>query len=153
MEAEWSRQVGTPTSPKVLEQRLSVRIHRIPTELLYSSKLEPRNPVGPRRIPIELPRLSYEEGSWQARRPSGPHNFTTLPTRLCLATIIRMRALQVEFPSNDVCVLISTRGGIYRVVGELHRLSQGGNRHVATGWPGGTASTTFLHRFGLPLLM
>jgi hypothetical protein len=59
----------------------------------------------------------------------------------------------VEFPSNNVCVQISTGGGIYRVVGELHRLGQGGNHHVAASWPGGTASTAFLHRFGLPLLM
>jgi hypothetical protein len=63
MEAEWSRQAKTPTSPKVLEQRLSVGIHKIPIELPQLSKLEPRNHVGPRRIPVELSRLSYEEGS------------------------------------------------------------------------------------------
>jgi hypothetical protein len=39
MGAEWSRQAETPTSPKVLEQRLSVRIHRILAELPQSSKL------------------------------------------------------------------------------------------------------------------
>jgi hypothetical protein len=33
-----------------------------------------------------------------------------------------MRALQVESPTCDVCPLISTIGGIYRPVGELHRL-------------------------------
>jgi hypothetical protein len=32
---------------KVLEQRLFVRIRRIPIELLHLSKLEPRNLVGP----------------------------------------------------------------------------------------------------------
>jgi hypothetical protein len=32
----------------VLEQRLSVGIHRIPVELPHSSKLEPRNPVRPK---------------------------------------------------------------------------------------------------------
>jgi hypothetical protein len=35
--------------------------------------------------------------------------------------------MQVEFLSNGVCVLISTGGGIYRVVGELHQLDRGGN--------------------------
>jgi hypothetical protein len=39
--------------------RDSVRIHRILVELPHSSKLEPRNPVGPRRILTELPRSSY----------------------------------------------------------------------------------------------
>jgi hypothetical protein len=43
--------------------RLSVRIHRISTELPHSFKLEPRNPVRPRRILTELPHSSYEEGS------------------------------------------------------------------------------------------
>jgi hypothetical protein len=38
----------------------------------YSSKLELRKSVGPQRIPAELPHLSYEEGSRQAERPSGP---------------------------------------------------------------------------------
>jgi hypothetical protein len=33
------------------------------TELPHSSKLEPRNPVGSRRIPAELLHSSYEEGS------------------------------------------------------------------------------------------
>jgi hypothetical protein len=36
---------------------------RILTELPHSSKLEPRNLVGPRRIPAELLCFSYEEGS------------------------------------------------------------------------------------------
>jgi hypothetical protein len=52
--------------------RDSVRIHRIPAELPHSIKLEPRNPVRPRRILAELLRLSYEEGSRQAGRPSIP---------------------------------------------------------------------------------
>jgi hypothetical protein len=30
--------------------------------------------------------------------------------------------LKVEFPKCGVCVLISTGWGIYRAVGELHRL-------------------------------
>jgi hypothetical protein len=63
MEEEGSQQAGTPTSPKVLEERLSIRIHRISIELPHLSKVEPRNPVGPQRIPGELPRSSYEEGS------------------------------------------------------------------------------------------
>jgi hypothetical protein len=36
-----------PDTPEGLEQRLSIRIHRIPSELLHSSKLEPRNPDRP----------------------------------------------------------------------------------------------------------
>jgi hypothetical protein len=63
MEAEWSQQVGTPTSPKVLEQRLSIGIHMILVELPHLSKLEPRNSIGPQRIPVEIPHSSYEEGS------------------------------------------------------------------------------------------
>jgi hypothetical protein len=44
--------MGIPTSwnpdtPKGLEQRLSVGIHRILVEFPHSRKLEPRNPVGP----------------------------------------------------------------------------------------------------------
>jgi hypothetical protein len=39
--------LGSPTSPKVLKQRLSVKICRISVELSHSSKLELRNPVGP----------------------------------------------------------------------------------------------------------
>jgi hypothetical protein len=36
-----------------------VGIHRILAELRHSSKLEPRNPVGPQRITVELPHSSY----------------------------------------------------------------------------------------------
>jgi hypothetical protein len=57
--------MGIPTSqnpdtPEGLEQRLSVGIHRIPVELLHSSKLELRNHVGPPRILAGLSRLSYD---------------------------------------------------------------------------------------------
>jgi hypothetical protein len=72
----------TPTSPKVLEQRLSVGINKIPAELLWSS---------------------YEEGSRQFGRPSGPQSLTTLSTRIHLATTLSMRALQVESLKCDVC--------------------------------------------------
>jgi hypothetical protein len=59
-----------------------------------------------------------------------------------------------------MCILISTVGGIYRVVGELHRLEKlvwcqvvaGRQSHVA-GQLGGVASTNFLHRLGLLLLV
>jgi hypothetical protein len=91
--------------------RDSIRIYRILAELPHSSKLELRNPVGPQRIPSELPCLSYEEGSRQAGRPSSPQSLATHPTRLRLATTLRMQALQVEFPGNSVCVLIFTEGG------------------------------------------
>jgi hypothetical protein len=41
--------------------RDSIRIHRILVELPHLSKLELRNPVGPRRILAELPRSCYED--------------------------------------------------------------------------------------------
>jgi hypothetical protein len=90
-----------PDRPGLLPQpryssRLSIRIHRIQIELPHSSKLELRNSIGSRRIPTELPRSSYEEGSRQAGRPIGPQSLTTLPTRLRLATTLKMGALQVE---------------------------------------------------------
>jgi hypothetical protein len=75
-----------------------------PVELPNSSKLELRNSVGPQRILTKLPRLSYEEGSRQAGRPSSPKKLATLLTSLCLATTLRMRALQVEFSKCGVCV-------------------------------------------------
>jgi hypothetical protein len=106
-----------PDTPKGLEQRLSFKIHRIPAELPHSSKLEPRNPIGPQRIPIELLRSSYEEGSRQAGRPSGPQSLATLPTRLRLATTLIMGALQVESRKCGVCVYqLSPVGGIYRAM-------------------------------------
>jgi hypothetical protein len=74
------------------------------------SKLESRNPVGPRRIPTELPCSSYEEGSLQVGRPFGHQSLTTLPTRLCLATILRMGALQVESPKCGVSSHFHRRG-------------------------------------------
>jgi hypothetical protein len=79
-----------PNTPEGLKSRLSVGIHRIPTE---------------------LPRSSYEEGSRQAGRPSGLQSFATLPTRLRLATTLRMRDLQVEYPKCGRCLLIFTVGG------------------------------------------
>jgi hypothetical protein len=75
----------------------------------------------------ELSLLSYKEGSRQAKWPSNPQSLATLPTRLCLATTRRMRALQVKFPSNGVCCNFHQRGGgICRAVGELHRLGEVG---------------------------
>jgi hypothetical protein len=70
------------------------------------SKLEPRNPIGPRRIPAELPCSSYDEGSRHTRRLSGPQSLATLPTRLCLDTILRMGDLQVEFLECGMCVCV-----------------------------------------------
>jgi hypothetical protein len=69
----------------------------------HSNKLEPRNSVGPRRIPVELLRSSYEEGYRHVGRTSGPQSLATLPTRLHLATTLRMGALQVESPKCGVC--------------------------------------------------
>jgi hypothetical protein len=116
-----------PNTPEGLKQRLSVGIHRILAELPHLSKLELRNPIRPRRIPVELPCSSGEEGSQQAGRPSGPQSLATLPTRLCLATTLRNRDLRVESPKCGVCVNFHRYGGIYRAMGELHRLGRGGN--------------------------
>jgi hypothetical protein len=116
-----------PDTSEGLEQRLFVRIHRIPAELPHSSKLESRNPVRPRRILAKLPCSSYEEGSRQARRPSSPHSLATLPARLRLATTLRKRVFQVESSKCDVCVEIHRLGGIYRAMGEIDRLGRGGN--------------------------
>jgi hypothetical protein len=151
---------GLLLHPRYLS-RDSTRIYRIPSELLHSSKLEPRNPIGPQSIPIEVMCLSYEEGSLRAGRPSSPQSLATLLIRLRLATTLRMRALQVGFPGNGVCVLISTGGGVLiGPWGSSTDLAEAVNHQVTTDWPshvagrlGGTASTTFLHRLGLPLLM
>jgi hypothetical protein len=78
-------------------------------------------------------------------RPSGPQSLATFPIRLRLATALRMRALQVESLKYDV--LIFTVGGIYRVMGELHRVGDVASRL------GGAASTNFLHRLGFLLLV
>jgi hypothetical protein len=66
-----------------------------------------------------------------------------------------MRALQVEFLSNDVCVLISTRGGVFigtwgsstdlaKVV--AHHVAADRPKHMA-GQPGGMASTALAFLF------
>jgi hypothetical protein len=81
----------------------TIRIRRILAELPNSNKLEPSNPIGPQMILAMLPHSSYEEDSRQAGRPSGPQRLATLPTRLCLATTLRMEALQVESPKYGVC--------------------------------------------------
>jgi hypothetical protein len=129
--------------------RDSVGIHRIPAELLHSSKLEPRNPIRPWRIPIDLPRSSYKEGSWQAKRPSSPQSLTTLPTRLHLATTLRMRALQMEFPCNGLCSDFHQRGLFIGPWGCSTDLAEAVTHQVAVSRPshvagrlGWTASTS-----------
>jgi hypothetical protein len=154
--------VGIPTSqnpdtPKRLKQRLSIIIYRILVELPHSSKLEPRNPIGSRRIPIELPRSSYKESSRQARRPSGPQSLATLQTRLRLATTLRMGALQVKSPKCGVCVCVcvltfTSRGvfigqwgsSTYLAEAVTHQVAAGRPRHMV-GQPMCSASTNFLH--------
>jgi hypothetical protein len=146
-----------PDTPEGLEQRLSVEIHRILAELLHSSNLELRNPVGPRRIPPS----SYEEGSRQVGRPSGPQSFTTLPRRLRLATTLRMRALQVEYPKCGVCVSTFTGRGVFIWPwGSSTDLAEAVTRQVAAsqpshvaGWPMSSASTDFIHHHSISLLV
>jgi hypothetical protein len=69
----------------------------------FSKVLFPCENQGVTKIPAELPRLSHEEGSRQAGRPSCPQSLTTLSTRLRPATTLRMGALQVESPKYGVC--------------------------------------------------
>jgi hypothetical protein len=129
-------------------------IHKILAELSHSSKLEPRNPIGPRMILAELPSSSYDEGSRQAGRPSDPQSFTTLPTRLRLATTLRMEALQMKSPKYGVCVLISTGRGVFiRVQGGVTDLVKSVTHQVVASRQCGSASTDFLHCFGLLLLL
>jgi hypothetical protein len=90
-------------------------------------------------IPIELPHMSYEEGSRQAGRPSVPQSLDTLSISLRLATTLRMRALQVE---SSKCGVSSHLQGH----GELHQLEKvdlvpSGGRPA--GWSG-------LHRLSPP---
>jgi hypothetical protein len=122
MEAEWSQQARTPISPKVLEQRLSVGIRRIPAKLSHSSKLELGNPVDRWRTPAEASHLSYEEGSWQAGRPSGPKSLATLPTRLRLATTLRIGTLQVESPKCGVFPEFYCEDAYIELKGSFHWL-------------------------------
>jgi hypothetical protein len=61
-----------PNTPGGLESWLSVRIHRILIELPHSTDYSSENSVEAKQILAELPCSSYEEGSRQARRPSGP---------------------------------------------------------------------------------
>jgi hypothetical protein len=112
---------------EVLEQRLSVGIRRIPAELPHSSKLEPRDPVGPRRIPTELPCSSYKEGSRQAGRPSGPSEPRHSPDRATPSYYTKNLSFGVENLPNGCVFDFPPEGGIYRAMGDLHRLGRGGN--------------------------
>jgi hypothetical protein len=158
MEAEWSRQVGTPTLPKVLELRLSVEIHRIPAELPYSSKLEPKNPVRPRRISTELVRSRYEEGSRQVRRPSEPLHSLDKATpsyytknESFVSGISKIWCVCPHF--HHMGVFIGPWGSSIDLDKSVwHQVVAGWPSHVA-GRSGGAASTNFLHRLGLLLLM
>jgi hypothetical protein len=133
--------------------RDSIRIYMIPTELPHSSKLEPRKPVGPRRILIELPTSSYEESSRQVGWPSDPQSVVTLPTRLRLAITLRMGALQVKSPKCGVCSHFHHRGVFIGSWWSSTNLEKSVWRQVVAGRPshvagrlGGAASTDFLHR-------
>jgi hypothetical protein len=106
--------------------RDSIRIHRIPAELLHSSKLGLRNTIGPRRILPELPCSSYDVGSRQSGRPSGPQSLTTLPTRPRQATTLRIEPFQVESPKCGVCVNFHHEGCIYRGEWDIHHLGEVG---------------------------
>jgi hypothetical protein len=130
-----------PNTPEGLESRLSVEHEQILAELLHSS---------------------YEEGSRRAEKPSGPQSLAILPTRLHLATTLRMRYFLVESPKFHVCILISTVGGYLWGHGgapPTWRSRFGANCWPAgqatwpVGQPGGAASIDFIHCLGLLLLM
>jgi hypothetical protein len=77
--------MGIPTSrnpdtPEGLEGRLSVGIRRIPVELPHSTEPKLENSVEPKRILVELLRLSYSDDSRQAGKSSGPQNLASLST-------------------------------------------------------------------------
>jgi hypothetical protein len=136
-------------------------LYRILEELLHSSKLEPRNPVRPWRILTDPPRSSYEEGSRQAGRPSSLQSLTTLPTRLRLATTLRKRALQVEFPKCSVCVSTFTSRGVFiGLWGSYTDMAEAVTHQVVAGWtshmagqPMSSVSTDFLLCHSLSLLV
>jgi hypothetical protein len=129
-----------PDIPEGLKQRLSVRIQRISVELLRSS---------------------YEEGSRQAKRPSGPQRLTILPTRLRLDTTLRKRALQVKSLKCGVCMSTFTSIGVFiGPRGSSTNLAEAVTRQVVAKWPShmaswpmSLASTDFLHRHSLPLVV
>jgi hypothetical protein len=54
---------GLLLHPRYSSRDSLISIHRILAKLPHLSKLEPRNPVGPRKILTELSRSSYDEGS------------------------------------------------------------------------------------------
>jgi hypothetical protein len=70
------------------------------------------------------------------------------PDKAMAATTLRMRALQVEFLSNGVCLLITTRGGVFIGLWESSTdLAKAVTHQVVVGWPGGTASSTLAFLF------
>jgi hypothetical protein len=149
MEVEWSRQSGTPTSPKVLERRLFVGILRILAELPHSSKLESRNPVGPWRIPTEF--------HTQAMRKPRHSPDKTIPSYCTknesFASGISKCGLSPHFHRRGGGVFIGPCGSSTDLdKSVLCQVVAGRPSHVV-GWPGGAASTDFLHRLGLLLLM
>jgi hypothetical protein len=64
-----------------------------------------------------------------------------------------MRVLQVEFPSNGVCSDFHQRGVFIGLWGSSTNLAEAVTHQVVASQLGGMASTTFLHRLGLPLLV
>jgi hypothetical protein len=158
-----------PDTPEGLEQRLSQN----PLDSGRASALEQtrvEKSCRTRRIPVELPCLRYEEGSQQGGMPFGPQSLTILPTRLCLASTLRMGALQVESPKCGVCVCVSTFTGMgvfiepwgssidladavtHQVVADRPSHITSRPSHVASR-PISSASTNFLQHHSLPFLM
>jgi hypothetical protein len=86
----------------------------------------------------------------EAFRPSEPPHS---PAKATPSYYTKNESLQVKSPKCGMCILISTIGGIYRVMRELHRLGEvgltprGGRPTKPRGWP---AMWSSLHQLSPP---
>jgi hypothetical protein len=159
MEAEWSWQAGTPTSPKVLEQRLSIGIHRILAELPHLSKLELRNPVVPRRILTELLRPSYYTKNESFASAALDPRYS--PDKATPSYYTKNESFASGISKVWCVCRHSPWGGLFIGVNGTStdleksvwcKVVDGQPSHVVVRLSGAT-STNFLHRLGLPLLV
>jgi hypothetical protein len=155
MEVEWSQQVGTPTSPKVLEQRLSIRI----------SALEQTRAEKPCRTPKDsstASALKLRGGlptGWVALRPLEPRHSPDKATPShytnngSLASGISDMWCVFWFPPVGGGVFIGPWGSSTNLAKAVTCQVATGQPSHMPGRPGGEASTDFLHRLGHPLLV